>query len=64
MDSQGLALYVPVCQEGDTDKSRLTSPASIGRQQSRLPSIALAAVEATGAWGAANGSLWLAWPHT
>lgn len=29
-----------------------------------LPGIAPVAVEATGAWGAASGSLWLAWPHT
>lgn len=65
MDTPGLALRVPVCQEGDTDKSRLTSPASTGRQQqSWLPSITPMAVEATGAWGAASSSLWLAWPHT
>lgn len=64
MDSLGLALGVHVCREGDMDKSSLTSPASIGRQQSWLPSIASPAVEATGAWGAANSSLWLARPHT
>lgn len=66
MDSLGLALCMHVCWERDTDKSGLTSPASTGRQQSWLPSIAAMAVaaEAPGAWGAASSSLWLARPHT
>lgn len=64
MDSLGLALCMHMCWERDADKSGLTSPASIGRQQSWLPSVAATAVEVPGAWGAASSSLWLARPHT
>lgn len=64
-DGQSGPGSVGACVSGGRhDKSRLTSSASTGRQQSWAAGIAPMAVEATGAWGAANSSLWLAWPHT